>query len=484
MSVGSGSIEYVFETVSDAELIDFMGEESREESAAIARRLLAVGELYARRAQELSETFWWRTDPTEAVAAEISAAQNISRARAVGQVRYARTLCERLPQVAKVFARGTIDFRMVSTIIARTDNVDDELIPELDAAIARHAEKWMKLSGPKLRDRVDLWVAKFDPAGVRVPPKADDGRCVEIQPGTSPGMADIWGSMHAADGAALDQRLDALAATVCEHDPRTQQQRRADACGPLARGEASLACQCGRDDCAAAAERITAATAVIHVLAEQATLDGSSDKPGYLPGFGILPAESLREVAKSAKLQPLRVPTGAAPDPGYRPTAKTAEFIRWRDLTCRWPGCDRPAEKCDFDHTAPWPYGPTHPSNNKPYCRGHHLIKTFCVGWTDRQLPDGTIILTTPTGHIYRTEPHGAAMFPALGQPTGAVDIPPALQVPETDRSAMMPRRKQTRDQDRRDRINAERRERTELIAEEERQRQAWLAANYEPPPF
>ena len=48
----------------------------------------------------------------------------------------------------------------------------------------------------------------------------------------------------------------------------------------------------------------------------------------------------------------------------------------------------------------------------------------------------------------------------------------------------MMPRRKQTRAQDRHDRINAERRERTELIAEEERQRQAWLAANYQPPPF
>jgi hypothetical protein len=48
----------------------------------------------------------------------------------------------------------------------------------------------------------------------------------------------------------------------------------------------------------------------------------------------------------------------------------------------------------------------------------------------------------------------------------------------------MMPRRKQSRDQDRRDRITAERRERIELIAEEERQRRAWLAANYQPPPF
>jgi hypothetical protein len=48
----------------------------------------------------------------------------------------------------------------------------------------------------------------------------------------------------------------------------------------------------------------------------------------------------------------------------------------------------------------------------------------------------------------------------------------------------MMPRRKQTREQNRAQRIAAERRERTKLIAEEERQRQAWLAANYQPPPF
>jgi hypothetical protein len=75
-------------------------------------------------------------------------------------------------------------------------------------------------------------------------------------------------------------------------------------------------------------------------------------------------------------------------------------------------------------------------------------------------------------------------MFPALGQSTGELDLPPHMADPETDRSVMMPRRRQTRAQDRQDRINAERRERTELIAEEERQRQAWLAANYQPPPF
>ena len=206
-------------------------------------------------------------------------------------------------------------------IIARTENVDDAVIARLDAALARHVEKWMKLSGPKLRDRLDLWVAKFDPAGVRVPAEVDDDRYVEIVP-AEVGMAGVFGNIHAADGAALDQRLDALAATVCEHDPRTRRQRRADACGPLARGQASLACLCGRDDCAAAAERNASAAAVIHVLAEQATLDGTGDQPGYLPGSGILPAESVREVAKSAKLTPVALPVGTAPDPGIGPARR------------------------------------------------------------------------------------------------------------------------------------------------------------------
>ena len=106
MSDLAGMIEHVFEDMPEAELIEVMGEATRDESTAIAQRLLAVGELYARRAVELAETFWWRTDPTEEVAAEISAAQNISRARAVGQIHYGRTLRERLPQVAKVFAGG------------------------------------------------------------------------------------------------------------------------------------------------------------------------------------------------------------------------------------------------------------------------------------------------------------------------------------------------------------------------------------------
>ena len=58
----------------------------------------------------------------------------------------------------------------------------------------------------------------------------------------------------------------------------------------------------------------------------------------------------MAELAKSDSLQPLYWP-GEASEPGYSPSAKLADFVRCRDLTCRAPGCDQPAVVCDLDHT-------------------------------------------------------------------------------------------------------------------------------------
>ena len=84
MSDSEISIECMFDDGHAAGLIDEIGEAARAESAAIARRLAAVGELDALRMVELVQRRLWRTDPFEEVAAEISAAQNISRGRAGG----------------------------------------------------------------------------------------------------------------------------------------------------------------------------------------------------------------------------------------------------------------------------------------------------------------------------------------------------------------------------------------------------------------
>ena len=75
-----------------------------------------------------------------------------------------------------------------------------------------------------------------------------------------------------------------------------------------------------------------------------------------------------------------------APSPGedrYRPSTALQEFVRTRDLTCRFPGCDRPAVAADIDHTVPWPAGATHPANTKCYCRLQLLVKEI-LGRLDR----------------------------------------------------------------------------------------------------
>ena len=96
-----------------------------------------------------------------------------------------------------------------------------------------------------------------------------------------------------------------------------------------------------------------------------------------------MPAPLLAElIARGAKVKPLLTP-GSAAEPQYRPSKALDEFIRIRDLTCRAPGCDRPAMFGDIDHTVPYPGGPTHFGGLKCYCRKHHLLKTFWPCWRD-----------------------------------------------------------------------------------------------------
>jgi hypothetical protein len=181
---------------------------------------------------------------------------------------------------------------------------------------------------------------------------------------------------------------------------------------------------------------------------------------------------------KRATIREIRHPGDAPPEPQYRPSRQLADFVRCRDLTCRWPGCDKPAYGCDIDHTVPWPLGPTHASNTKCYCRFHHLLKTFYCGvggWHEQQLPDGTLNLTSPTGHTYTTKPGSVLLFPTLCRPTGTLWQPGHEPKPThtSDRGLMMPKRGRTRAENLARRIEAERKLNDDYLAERN-----------QPPPF
>ena len=397
-------------SLTDVGALDAMASASREENAACARRLAAIGELYAVRAPEDDvDRVNWAIDGHANVVAEISVGLNISRGRAVSQLHFAIALRERLPGVARVFGTGVIDVRMVAALVNRCDNVEDPaVLASLDAALAKWAPKWMRMSGPKLSERIDMWVEKFDPAGTREPRFAGENRFIEFGPVDKAGMAGVWGSLPVIEAVAVDERLDAVAGSVCREDPRSKVQRRADALVAMAAGHTHLACGCARADCPAAGQGKPLAQVVIQVIAEQGAVEGRSEHPGYLAGFGPIPAPLLRELAATAKLKPLAVPCAAA-EPGYRPSAAQAEFVRCRDLTCRFPGCEAPAQVCDIDHTIPYPVGPTHPSNLKLLCRFHYRLRevhSSCEG--DKRAGQSGLLLPhqlRPEGQARRRRP-------------------------------------------------------------------------------
>jgi hypothetical protein len=470
-----------------AAVVEAIGTAAREENAACGRKFQWMGALYGRRApDDDAERISWAIDGHANVVAEISAELNISRGRAAGQLRYAIDLQERLPKVAEVFAAGAIDFRMMAELVSRSENVTDpELSAKLDAAFAQWSPTWMKMSGPKLTQRVDMWVEKFDPTGIREPRPVRDDRYVDVSP-ISPGMAGIWAKLPLVDGIAFDTRLDAIAATVCGDDPRTAAQRRTDAIAALTAGQTQLHCECGAQSCLAAAPQEPPGQVVIEVIAEQASIDGTSENPGYAPGFGAVPAAMLREMAATAQLRPVPLPPPEC-EAGYRPSAALARFVRCRDLTCRFPGCDAPAEACDIDHTIPYPLGPTHPSNLKLLCRFHHLLKTFYTGvggWADRQMPDGTVIWTSPSGKVYTTKPGGALFFPALANPTGQLVLRETHGPVHSSRGLMMPTRQRTRSHDRAYRIALERQHNAARISRKQLLLAERIAKDDEPPPF
>jgi hypothetical protein len=494
-----------------------VGAWARVENAACARRLAAMADELERQmsADGSLDRVQWCLDNWDAVAASVAAAQNVSLGVASHQLLIADDLRQRLPRVAEVFAAGAISYRLVAAVVARTRLIHDrDALAKVDTEIAAHVTSWGSLSVEKTQTEIDYWVDRYDPAAVRRTEYSARGRHVDVhKPEDGSGTASIEALLLATDAEALDQRLDAMATAVCEADPRTLEQRRADALGAIGHGADRLTCGCDSPDCDAAGTQPSAV--VVHVITHEESLsddtpvalDGQAEPgptaaqlrqmtiiealtdprpppagpaatpPAALFGGGMLPAPLLAaKLAGTATIVPIRHPGDAPPQPRYIPTAALAWFIRCRDMTCRFPGCQKPAHLCDIDHTIAYPAGPTQASNLKCLCRKHHLLKTFW-GWRDKQSPDGTVQWTSPHGQSYTTHPGSRLLFPQLCKPTAAVTAHAGPAAESTNRGLVMPRRKHTREQHRTQAINDERRRNEPWAAER-------IAERNKPPPF
>jgi len=449
-----------FAGVDDAAVVATIDDCARAEAVAAARRLAAIAELKRRRVHDEDDPRdFWVCDPWDSAAAEVAAAMNISSRKASGQMRIAAALRDHLPAVAALFGRGDLSARVVGAITWRTQLITDDAVwARVDAELAARALKWGPLSEDRLESAVDALVLEFDACAVLAVKSAQRTRDFVVgKREDANGVTSVWGRLNAADAAVLKKRIAAMVATVCDNDPRSANERRADAMGAFSHGNDHLPCACEAPNCPAREQHpAPKSSVVVNVYTDQATLDSSTGTA--VLGTEVLPTPLLAELLRNgAKLRPLCTPE-AEPEPRYRPSAALARFVRARDLTCRFPGCTTPAESCDIDHVIPYPVGATHPSNLACLCRKHHHLKTFWTGdWELELQPDGAAVWTSPTGHTYTTHPGSRSFFPAWNTDTGDLPPPPEPQQFSTDRGTMMPLRKRTRTQDREARIKAER---------------------------
>jgi hypothetical protein len=88
---------------------------------------------------------------------------------------------------------------------------------------------------------------------------------------------------------------------------------------------------------------------------------------------------------------------------GYQPSDKLRHLVKTRSPRCGFPGCRRPATRCDDDHTvAHHQGGRTCECNLHPLCRHHHQVKQ-ALGWHLEQPEPGVLVWTTPSGRTYTT---------------------------------------------------------------------------------
>jgi hypothetical protein len=488
------------DSVGDGALIDGISDSARQEGATAARRFAAIAELTDRRCtSELAEDRqYWACDAWDGCAAEIGAALMISPRAASTLMHQGLALRDRLPKVGALLAAGDITAALATLLCWRTHLIEDPAVLDaVDAELAAAITGWGPLSAAKLETTVDAVIDRRDPAAVLAYRAAARGRDIGVgKQDDTTGTVSLWGRLQGTDGELLKRRLQAMATAVCRADPRTLGERRSDALGVVMAGGTMLPCRCEDPDCPHTVTDARAEAIVIHVLTDHdpdhdpsgptapdapngpSGPTGPSGPPtpnpdpnpaaspsragtAVIAGGGIVPAPLLAELARmGAVVRPITDPAALGVEPSYRPSAKLARFVRGRDLTCRQPGCHRPAEYCDLDHAIPYGCGPTHPANLRCLCRKHHLLKTFwtgATGWQDQQLPDGTIVWTAPTGHQYRSPPGSRLLFPDWDTTTPN----PATAATQTshphNRGLKMPLRKRTRSAEHTARIRRER---------------------------
>jgi hypothetical protein len=390
----------------------------------------------------------WHAGDLRSVADETGLALQLHRGAATSRIHSSCELVHNFPATLHALTEGVLTERAAFSLISELSVIDD--LDELRAAEAAML-KWAgehPLHGIKQAARKEA--ARRCPDAIdKAHQKAHAERSVRMVSNDA-GTADLIHTQDAVDAAAVMTSLSRAAARRRRlGDPRSFDQLRTDIA--LARllprthraavGAADVPVAANSRDGGASSSDApkseggsdaqdvidddttvgAEASVVIHATGAeiQALLSGRAATGGDIDGHGPIPQNSLRKhliniltrallagspTTPKIGLRIIDDPPASHPD-RYTPSSALDTHVRWRDRSCRFPGCNRPAEFADLDHrTAFAAGGRTTAANLHCLCRHHHRLKHE-GGWRVTPNPDGSQTWTSPTGRRYRESP-------------------------------------------------------------------------------
>ncbi|MFB8008326.1 DUF222 domain-containing protein [Nocardia sp. NPDC056000] len=288
------------EAMGDGELIEALRRAHGAAAFAQAAEITAIREVYRRHRAENAEPGPGGVRAGEFAAAEVAVAVHVSEGVAAALIDIGLAL-DSLPQTRKAFAAGRIDLSRVQVIAEAmrglTREVREALEPKLIDAATR-------TDPGRLRQTARRWIIRLDSAGEQQRrEERETDRDVRIR-AVADGMAVFDGLLPAAGAQTLAMRLREMSLQVCEDDPRSMPQRRADALVALADGTGRLRCGCTRGKyCPQAGAPSAPRRPLIQVGMSSDTLLGLRDDPAYLSGYGPVDAALARTLAEHARFQ-------------------------------------------------------------------------------------------------------------------------------------------------------------------------------------
>ena len=309
-------------------------------------------------------------------------------------------MTERLPRTAALLTTGWIGIRAAHTIAEETAMVADDLMPELDRRISEALAPTRRRTHPPrlgpLRKMLTKTVATCDPVGADARAReARRDQDVEMVP-LPDDRALITAHLTAETAVEIADRIEAIARTASEDDPRSLGELRAAGLLALSRGWARLPDVDGEHPGDPEGQTATRRVTIY------AYDDGSPDNRGLtLAGYGPITRHTAEQLERSARRRIDSLADLADPDSDaarrYAPSEALSRFCRGRDGTCVFPGCQTTAEKTDLDHIIPFDHdnpdrgGHTTSDDLGCLCRFHHRLKTDGI-WAYYRDIDGSYV--------------------------------------------------------------------------------------------